>query len=220
MKQVKLKAVEYMRGRSGDFASFIMQYQNQSVQEITGLVNKKFEDYENGLKTVLRNIADPLVSEAKKGVNQALDSANGEIQKRTSEAMDKMMMKIDNGIMSSGLPDGKTSYTARGEGGKTSLMLTMNYREYLWLFIAVKSIQSEEDMLKRMGNLIQANLTATKDQPSPDFKINSACTFLELRADADISTAFFAIPVPTVSGGGVKMGQGSYNISYHGVLGY
>ncbi len=220
MKQVKLKAVEYMKGRSGDFASFIIQYQNQSVQEMTEFVNKKLKDYKKGLKTTLTNIAYPLVSEAKNGVNQALDSANGEIQKRTSEAMDKMMMKIDNGIMSSGLPDGKTSYTARGEGGKTSLMLTMNYREYLWLFIAVKSIQSEEDMLKRMGNLIQANLTATKNQPSPDFKINSAYTFLELKADADISTAFFAIPVPTVSGGGVKMGQGSYKISYHGVLGY
>ena len=220
MKQVKLKAVEYMKGRSGDFASFITEHQNKPVQEMTDFVNQKLDGYESGLRTALENFADPLVSKAKDGVNQALNSANGEIQKRTSEAMDQMMMKIDNSIKTSSLPDGGLSYTAKGEGGKTSLMLTMNYREYLWLFIAVKSIQSEEDMLKRMGNLIQANLSSSNDKPSPDFKINSACTFLELKADADISTAFFAIPVPTVSNGGVKMGRSSYNISYHGILGY
>lgn len=220
MKQAKLKAVEYMKGRSGDFASFIMQYQNQSVQTLTEQVNKKLDSYEKGLESTLKSFAEPLVSSAKAGVNDALNSANGEIQKRTSEAMDKMMMQIDNSIASSGLPDGGTTFTANGEGGKASLMLSMNYREYLWLFIAVKSIQSEEDMLKRIGNLIQANLASTNDKPSPDFKITSACTFLELEADAELSTAFFAIPIPMTSGGSVKMGSGSYRIGYRGLLGY
>ena len=100
------------------------------------------------------------------------------------------------------------------------LFRSMNYKEYLWLFIAVKSIQSEEDMLKRIGILIERNLAESETKPSPDFTISGARTFLEIKADAKLSTTFFSIPVPAQGGGSVSLGQDSYTIGYHGVLGY
>ena len=96
----------------------------------------------------------------------------------------------------------------------------MNYEEYLWLFIAVKSVQSEEDMLKRIGTLIEANLSRSSSKPSPDFTIAGAYTFIEIDATAQLTTTFFSMPVPVKGGGSVTLGNDKYSIGYHGVLGY
>jgi hypothetical protein len=162
------------------------------------------------------------VNSASTEVNNALDSANEDLQKNTSEAFDKMLMRIDCGVSFAELPDSSDTVKAVGGEGRTSgaAALTMNYKEYLWLFIAVKSVQNEDDILQRIGTLIEANLASSNTKPSENFKIGSAYTFIEVDATADISTTFFSMPVPLQGGGSVTLGQDKYNIGYKGVLGY
>ena len=74
--------------------------------------------------------------------------------------------------------------------------------------------------MKRIGNLIQANLASSETKPSSDFDITKAYSFIEVNATADLSTTFFAMPVPVAGGGGVTLGSDKYSIGYKGVLGY
>ena len=222
MKEVKMAAVKaFEESQIDNIVSAIEEVQNNeqlSNWEIAEKVNNRMEACKKGIENRIRNVASQAVQEARKEVDSALDSANEDLQKNVSEKVDKMLMRIDCGVSFAELPEVKSN----GGNGRTSGAgaLTMNYEEYLWLFIAVKSIQSEEDMLKRIGILIESNLAGSSAKPSPDFTINGAYTFLEIDATAQLSTTFFSIPVPINGGGNVKLGNDKYSIGYHGILGY
>lgn len=222
LKEAKLKAVEYFNSSyKSKLVGKIQEVQNNagiSNKQITEDINSVIKECQDGLKSQLKSVVKQGVDAATSEVNSVLDSANDQLQEKTSEAVDKMLMRIDCGVSFAELPDGTQTVgkvsTSRADA------LTMNYKEYLWLFIAVKSIQNEDDMLKRIGTLIEMNLAKSETKPSADFTISGARTFIEIKADARLSTTFFSIPVPAQGGGGVSMGQDFYTIGYHGVLGY
>ncbi len=220
-KEMKLAAADYFESRlTGRIVSAIQGVQNTELSndEITKQIVTELEACRNALRTALLGKAKQLVEAECQAVNQALDSGNEAIQEKTSEAFDRMLMRIDCGVSFADT----SSVQVDGGKGRTSgaAALTMNYKEYLWLFIAVKSIQSEEDMLRRIGTLIEANLASSNTAPSGNFRIQNAFTFIELDAKADLSTTFFAMPVPVSGGGSVTLGQDQYAIGYRGVLGY
>jgi hypothetical protein len=225
-KEIKLSAINYFSANLiNELVSKIQEVQkseNMSNEDITNQINTTIEDCRNKLKSSLKGKATELVNSASTEVNNALDSANEDLQKNTSEAFDKMLMRIDCGVSFAELPDGSDAVKAVGGEGRTSgaAALTMNYKEYLWLFIAVKSVQNEDDILQRIGTLIEANLASSNTKPSENFKIDSAYTFIEVNATADLSTTFFSMPVSLQGGGSVTLGQDKYNIGYKGVLGY
>lgn len=215
VKQAKKKAVDIFKSQyEADFVNLIISVQNSnySNEQITDTVNKKFEEIIKQMRTKLSGFVTPLVNEGAGAVSNALDSGNEELQKKTSEAVDQMMVKINGGIGEAdrNFPDGEKGKTA------SSAALTMNYKEYVSVFIAIKSVANEEEILRRIGHLIEANLALSNTKPSENFKIKDTSTMIELKARADLQTTFFAIPIPGSSGSG----QDSYSISYHGVLGY
>jgi len=221
MQQAKNEALTYFVTHiQGELTNEIAALQNSDMdsKEITDKITALFKGYEAKMKAALRGVVKPLVDELEGGVEQALDSGNEALQKKTSEALDRMMIRINCGISFADTE----SVNVDGGKGRTagSAALTMNYKEYLWLFIAVKSVADEEVILKRIGDLIQTNLACSNAKPAPEFDIDEACTFIEIRADADLSTTFFATPVPLNGGGSVTLGQDKYNIGYTGVLGY
>lgn len=222
LKEAKLKAVEYFNSSyKSMLVSKIQEVQNNagiSNKQITEEINRVIEDCQKGLKSKLKSAVKAGVDSATKEVNGVLDSANDQLQEKTSEAVDKMLMRIDCGVSFAELPDG--SKTVGKVSTSRADALTMNYKEYLWLFIAVKSMQNEDDMLKRIGTLIEMNLAKSETKPSADFAISKTRTFIEIKADARLSTTFFSIPVPVQGGGSVSLGQDSYSIGYHGILGY
>lgn len=221
-KTVKQEAIRYFESNlMSGVVSAIQEVQNKegmTSQQITERINAELEKCRKSLKTTLQTAAKGLVDAECSYVNSALDSANEELQEKTSEAFDRMLMRIDCGVSFADL----SNVNVDGSKGRTSgsAALTMNYKEYLWLFIAVKSIQSEEDMLKRIGTLIEVNLSKSKKKPSEGFRIGNAYTFIEVKAAADLKTTFFALPVPQVRGDSQILGQDKYSIGYHGLLGY
>lgn len=215
VKQAKKKAVEIFKSQyEADFVNMVNSIQNSSYsnEEISNTINTKLEEIVKQMQAKLGVFVTPLVNEAAGAVSDALDSGNEELQKKTSEAVDQMMVKINGGIGEAdrNFPDGEKGKTA------ASAALTMNYKEYVSVFIAIKSVANEEEILRRIGHLIEANLALSNTKPSENFKIKDTSTMIELKARADLQTTFFAIPIPGSSGSG----QDSYSISYHGVLGY
>ena len=224
-RTIKLQAVDYFGSRLiNKLISEVQSVQNQlgvsgiTNTDITLKINGCVEECRKSMVGTLKSKAQELVGAECDQVKAAMDSANEKLQEKTSEAFDKMLMRIDCGISFADT----SSVNVDGGKGRTgaSAALTMNYKEYLWLFIAVKSLQNEDDMLKRIGTLIEANLAQSETKPSPDFKIDSAYTFIEVDAKADLSTTFFSMPVPVSGGGSVTLGQDKYTIGYRGVLGY
>ncbi len=224
LKEVKLAAISAFEAQGiNSVISAIEEVQNSealSNWDIAEKINARMKECQKTIETKIRSVADSVVKAAKSEVDTALDSANENLQKNVSEGMDKMLMRIDCGVSFADLPAGGAG-AAGGQGRISgSAALTMNYEEYLWLFIAVKSVQSEEDMLKRIGTLIEANLSKSASKPSPDFTIAGAYTFIEVDATAQLTTTFFSMPVPVTGGGNVTLGNDKYSIGYHGVLGY
>ncbi len=224
LKEVKLAAISAFETQGiNSVISAIEEVQNSetlSNWDIAKKINDRMKECQNTIETKIRSVADRAVKAARSEVDTALDSANENLQKNVSEGVDKMLMRIDCGVSFAELPEGGAG-SAGGQGRISgSAALTMNYEEYLWLFIAVKSVQSEEDMLKRIGTLIEANLSRSSSKPSPDFTIAGAYTFIEIDATAQLTTTFFSMPVPVKGGGSVTLGNDKYSIGYHGVLGY
>ena len=78
-------------------------------------------------------------------------------------------------------------------------------------------------MLKRIGNLIEKNMTLSTNpdkSSNKNFKISQAYTFIGIEAEADLKTTFFALPVPTGTGGSKTYGPDKISLQYRGVLGY
>ena len=221
MKTAKMEALKLVReGVNNRLVTMINAFheQNMTNDQMTQKVKQTFDqitrNLNGNLKVTVKEAVDPLVNK----VDEALNSTNENLQKNVSEAMDDMLTRINCGIAFADTE----SINVDGSKGRTSASaaLTMNYQEYLWMFIAVQSIANEDAFLKRIGNLIQANLAASNTKPSPDFNITGAYTFLQVDASADLSTTFFSMPVPVAGGGGTVLGQDSYSVGYHGILGY
>lgn len=221
MKTAKMEALKLVReGVNNRLVTMINAFheQNMTNDQMTQKVKQTFDqitrNLNGNLKVTVKEAVDPLVNK----VDEALNSTNENLQKNVSEAMDDMLTRINCGIAFADTE----SINVDGSKGRTSASaaLTMNYQEYLWMFIAVQSIANEDAFLKRIGNLIQANLAASNTKPSPDFNITGAYSFLQVDASADLSTTFFSMPVPVAGGGGTVLGQDSYSVGYHGILGY
>ncbi len=228
MKEIKLQAVDYFQNYLltdvTACVSDIQQQEGLTTEAITEKVNTLMDECKAKLEEQLTSAAQSLVDSASGSVNNALDSANDKLQEKASEEIDKFVMRVGGEISSVDLSEGGILEGSGLDGGvsRSSFAdaLSMNYKEYLWMFIAVQSMVNEDAILQRIGTLIEANLTQSEAKPSKDFKLSEAYTFLEVKADADVSTTFFSLPVPVQGGGNVVLGQDKYTIGYHGVLGY
>lgn len=225
LNQLKKQAIQLFRDQMlDDLVREITSVQNSSTKtgaQITAQITAKFETYKSDLKSGLSSTANHLVGQACDTVNTAIDGANENLQEVASEALDQMLVRIDCGVSFADLGSSAGKDVVEiGDRSSTSAALTMDYKEYLWLFIAVKSVANEEAMLERIGTLIEANLAKSKTKPSENFKLDQAYTFLEMKADAKIKTTFLSMPVPLQGGGEVILGQDSYQIHYRSVLGY
>lgn len=221
MKTAKQKAIAYFRTNvQRQVFSTLAEIQNSDMsnEQITERIDALFASQKKPMKKALHEVVSPLVEELSGQVENALDSGNEALQQKTSEALDQMLIRVNCGISFADT----SSVDVDGAKGRTSgaAALTMNYKEYLWLFIAVKSVENEDDIMRRMGNLIHANISLAGQNPVAGFDISQAYTFIEVDATADLSTTFFAMPVPVSGGGSVTLGNDKYSIGYRGVLGY
>ena len=226
LKTAKQKAVSIMKSQGkAHLVSAIKNVQNKkdlTPGQISDQISQSLEtcrsELKSGLKTTVSGSINSLTNELK----SSIQAGSGKLQETVSEELDKYLMRIDCGVSFADIPasgDSQKVHTSAADA------LTMDYSEYLWLFIAVSSVSDEQEseMLKRIGRLIEKNITLS-DNPDKSsnekFKIDQAYTMIGIEAEADLRTTFFALPVPTGNGGSKKYGPEKLSLQYRGVLGY
>lgn len=226
LKTAKLQAISIFRSQyKGSLVSAIQSAQNsgRSAADISGSIMEQLENARAGLSSRLKSTVSSSVDSLTNELQSSIDAGSDKLQEEVSEKVDKYLMRIDCGISFAELPSTEESSKVHTSARDA---LTMDYSEYLWLFVAVTSISGEQEnkMLKRIGNLIEKNLTLDSNpnrSKNKNFTMKGAYTFVGVEATADLTTTFFAMPVPTAGNGSVTyLPDGKVPISYRGVLGY
>lgn len=225
MKTAKQQAVSIVRTScKSSITAAIQSVQNKgySASEISAKITDTLAGVKNTLSSRLKGTVSGAVNSLTSELQTSVNAGSAKLQEEVSEKLDQYLMRLDCGVSFAELPS-----TADSSKVHTSAKdaLTMDYSEYLWLFIAVTSLSDgqETKMLNRIGSLIEKNLNMA-DNPNrsktTDFAMAKAYTFVGVEATADLTTTFFSMPVPTAGGGSATYGPDKFSVSYRGVLGY
>lgn len=226
LKTAKQKAVSIMKSQGkARLVSTIKNVQNKkelTAGQISDQISQSLETCRSELKAGLKTTVSGSINSLTNELKSSIQAGTGKLQEVTSEKLDQYLMRIDCGVSFADIPSSGNSQKVHTSAADA---LTMDYSEYLWLFIAVTSMSSEQEskMLKRIGNLIEKNMTLSTNpdkSSNKNFKISQAYTFIGIEAEADLKTTFFALPVPTGTGGSKTYGPDKISLQYRGVLGY
>lgn len=229
-KTIKLKAID-------EYGSVVKEKVQSLVSEVktqTGIDKKTIQDkvkstftgLQNNIKGGLKSKATELINKVTSEAQIKADNVTDNLEKQATEKLNDMLVKVDCGIsLDGGKIHGAGTIDKNGITRSGSTNFTMNYKEYVWMFIALKSMSAkgEESILNRISKLIEVNVGGTGDDfkgTGVPLKMSEAYTMLQVTATADLHTNFFALPVPDNHGGARKLGTDRYAISYTGVLGY
>lgn len=228
-KTIKLKALD-------EYGSVVKEKVQSLVSEVktqTGIDKKTIQDkvestftgLQNNIKGGLKSKATELINKVSSEAQIKADKVTDNLEKQATEKLNDMLVKVDCGIsLDGGKIHGAGTIDKNGITRSGSTNFTMNYKEYVWMFIALKSMSSEgeERILNRISKLIEVNVGGTGkfEGTGVPLKMSEAYTMLQVTATADLHTNFFALPVPDNHGGARKLGTDRYAISYTGVLGY
>lgn len=225
LKTAKLKAVSIVRSSGKSvIVSAIQEVQNKgySASEIGNKITDALENVKGKLDSGLRSTVSSGINSLTNELKASIDAGSEKLQEEVSEKMDQYLMRIDCGVSFAELPNTEDSSKVHTSAKDA---LTMDYSEYLWLFIAVTCVsdQQEGKMLQRIGSLIEKNMTLESNpnrSETENFTMAGAHTFIGVEASADLRTTFFALPVPSSGGGTVTYGSDKFPLTYRGVLGY
>lgn len=200
-------------------ASGIEDAQTQT-QELSKTVedwfNNKKDQYIDFLKEELKNtgVVDTLNSE----IANLLSETNTNVQGAVNDKLNEFMNKMGSSSTSIATTDSENIFAEFDSVSASTF--SMNYQEYVMVFMAIRFLAAEPQAINCMGNLIQTN--ATKDDSmyyaGKGFTLDKSYTMLQLESEASIKPTFIKIPDFTadLAGTGVER----YPIKYQGVLGY
>lgn len=203
------------------FAYVKNNYINTYAVKISNAVNQGDESVINFFQEQIENI--------KKGVRSKLDTSKlfTEVRSQVSDAKEKLeqglqeqaQKAISTGMskLSDTMSNTKLSNVDVGGSVSRGAMLTLNYKEYIDIFLMLASVTNEEQVLLRMADLIQMNMQKCRGRGNA-FSLQSTVTMVSLHAQVNVGTSFIGNIDSTL--GTHTGGKMSYPITYNGVLGY
>lgn len=104
--------------------------------------------------------------------------------------------------------------------GTAASTFSMNYKEYLMVFLAVRFTAKEGDAISCMGNLIESNAKKVNSQYycGEDFSLVHAYTMIQIDAETRIKPVF--LNLPRFNQNNEYFTKDTYPINYKGILGY
>ena len=155
------------------------------------------------------------------------ESLKNEADRIIAEGGDKVTEELNGAIddFLGGLGQGGSTGTAGQSTPSAAARLSLNYKEYLKIFVLLNMIGNEDKMLNRCAKIMQINVS--KDESS--FDISKAYTMTQINSTISIRTTFFDVPVsagvdasgnPTYDLDFSNIGTGRQRINYVGILGY
>ena len=174
--------------------------------------------------TLKKKISDAVKGEIKKYG----DSFKKEVSELIGENSTRLKTELTERINSFAAEMTSDGGGKSGDSLKTAAGFSMNYKDYLRLFILISYPAKKNVMLKRAAEMMQLNLSAKKREKGSGFDITGCSTFFICTADIRVRTAFMDIPFTVTSGGKKKavsldysnLGKGSRTLHYTGAASY
>ncbi len=202
-KKAKLAALSFIKGEG---KAEIVRIITESRSKFIGGVSTEVDQIRNALKDTFDDISSQALNKVqmaiadmgeqfKTDVIAALNEKEEWTQKKVEELTNDYLAKL-NGLPGSEGTNKKNSVSSGGG-------FTMNYEEYLKLFVLLALAPSEEVMLRRTGNLIECNLnngsgffSPTEDsryKKNGTFELSKAYTMVGIEATVQVRTSFWGI---------------------------
>lgn len=152
--------------------------------KIVSLLKEKMSDITNQLNDRVSTIAKNYSEDAKSKVTEEINAAFEDFSQQVG----------------TGSTDQKTS----SSGSSAGAGFTLTYKEYLKMFVILQCMDDSDEnsqrdqMLKRVANLIQINLSNKNDDNS--VKIDDMYTMITMKGTVDVETSFLNIPIVEKNG--------------------
>lgn len=168
----------------------------------------QMHQYAEQLTSKVGDVADAAADKINGGKETVKQKMNDEINKWTSDT--------------SG--DGKTGSEANGSASNGAV-LTMNYKEYMKLFMVIGIAANHDGIIDRIGMLVELNAQNCDKEEAKKFKISTSYTMVNVKAEVSLDTSFLRnlpdmLKLEDSSVPSIVDSEGKYRFDYHGSLSY
>ncbi len=162
-----------------------------SAQDGTVGFTSKIRGYLNKITSAINTGVENAASKIEDAVNLAIDEAVEEAKNGVEKGSNKLKSTIQSSLNKSirGHEDVDINYSKSGAKTSKTAMISMTYKEYLYIFTVIGLAVNESNMLQRAAQLMQAN--CVKNGAPDDFDINQACTIIKAESGAAVRTVVF-----------------------------
>lgn len=168
----------------------------------------KMHQYAEELTSAVGDVADAAADKINGGKETIKQKMNDEINKWTSDT-------------SGG---GKTGSEANGSA-TNGAVLTMNYKEYMKLFMVIGIAANHDGIIDRIGMLVELNAQNCDKEEAKKFKLATSYTMVNVKAEVALDTSFLKnlpdmLQLEDSSVPSIVDSDGKYRFDYHGSLSY
>lgn len=216
------KAVAYVKSNYiSNLAQFTVEKYNQyksegqnAINSITQQMEEKLNSVAGQASAVAKEAVSAVNAELQSVVSTAAASGSAAAKQQINDAISDYTSKINHSKKVSKVTENNTQDSDMSVSGSG---FTMNYKEYMKVFCLLHLMTSQEGMLNRTTQLIQANLAGKGSKTN----LAKAYTMLQVSAKVKVKTAFLDV----VSGSGSELdysnlGKGYRTIQYKSAYGY
>ncbi|GFI40511.1 hypothetical protein CWE04_05450 [Thomasclavelia cocleata] len=198
-EQIKNKIFELIPIKN--IAKEILNLKNKYINEKIGLtkvleeMNKNLEleiiDIHGKINSLVNESISGVGNELKNSIQEIAGNYSEDLKSEATEEINKTFDKFNQSISSNTTDTSEKGNSSAGAG------FTMNYKEYLKLFVLLQNFDnsnknSQRDaMLQRTANLIGINLKS-KDK---NIDLSKMYTIITINGDVDVETTFLDIPI-------------------------
>lgn len=204
----------------GQLEKWIMDSQGNEIKSF--FIGKAESLCDSTNQTLSKNWADEIsktLKEKAKGATIVKEYGDG-LKKEVSDKLASMNEKTQE-VVSEGVSNAVSGYLNKMQGSKgadstvaNGFAVTVNYQEYLHIFLILKSMTNEGAYLTRISHLIQFNMAKRKE----GFALNKSFTMIALNAGVNVNTTFIG-KLNSVLENPVDA-KTKYTLKYNGVSGY
>lgn len=226
-----------MAGIYEKMASYLKNNKSTIVSKVKGFISEAkknaasyLNDFEKKFKESMTSITDKIGS--------IVDSANEQIKKMVTEAADEVKKAAVNGIETgsdkllsavnskiSAKLSGKRNIninmgSGSGMSGNSSALdslLTMTYKDYLYLFLLLGMLNGSDKELTRAAQLMQCNI---QHRGEKEYNINKAVTMFNVYTSSKVKTSIIGRYADSNGFTMKNLSDGYYNIEIRSFAGY
>ncbi|MGN0655162.1 MAG: DUF5702 domain-containing protein, partial [Ruminiclostridium sp.] len=208
-ESIKSKVVNLINEQTtAKLENFSEAFKNK-MQDVTNKINSVVDSLDEKLNEVIDSAANEAKRLAVNGINTAGDKVMSTINSQISQKL--------SGTRNVNFGTGNTNVTVSKESSIVN-MITMNYKDYLCVFLYIGMIGGSDAILMRAAQLMQCNINYINSSAS--YNMNTAVTMFNIDCGSRVKTSVIG---RVADSNGVtlrNLSDGYYNIYVSSFAGY